>query len=256
MNATDRERDDFDGDTDPSETLHLSVDGQTADCSREEMPSIVLSRANLLAQAGVPSHAVKRILDGHYDLWDEETVFWEDRFPEKGKRIMQLLRPIYASPSGLTSVPSDTTLTYMVRKGFSPAPPGPLPRPRVINLVKPSQFKDMRITPKWMDECLEFAGKASLIDEAFPWAPVESKLRASGFFEFAVYGSALSGELRERLWRSFTNTLRSLWMHLDEVATSPLIADPWAIRDMWTLGNCLPIGFSGSTDAFIFLLCR
>jgi hypothetical protein len=253
MNVAERGRDGGDAGS-QSEEPQSAVDQEAF--TREEMPSIIVSRANLLAQAKVPVGHIQKILNGQYDLWDDDTVFWDDRFPGKGKLVMQLLRPVYDAPCGLTSVPSDTMLAYVVGKAFPPLPRGPLPRMRGIALLTLSQFKQERREPKWLDEFLDPGGTAKGIDNVFPWAPVESRLRASGFYEFEAYGDVLPGDLRERLWTSVTHTLRSLWMHIDGIAPSPSISNPWLIRDMWTLGNCLPIGFSGSTDSFFFLLPR
>jgi hypothetical protein len=202
----------------------------------------------------VPSEAVDRILNGYYDLWDKNTVYWEERCPEKGKRIMELLGPAYDFPFGHTSIPSDMDLTHMAHKAFPQAAPGPLPRMHNASLMTSSQLGEFKGMIKWLDEYTAPSCKLLPLDDEFPWGPAEAELRKSGRFEFQVYSDILPDEKRLRLWESFTNTLRYLWTHIDGT-NIPSIVDPWLIRDMWTQGNCLPIGFSlGSSHSFIFLV--
>lgn len=256
MNAPDSGRDSCGDCSDLSEPPPSSpANDQVNGFGNVEIPSLVLSRANLLAQAGVPADAVKRILDGHYDLWDDETVFWEEHIHGQGKLAMQLLRPAYDYPFGLASRPWDTDLTYMVRKAF-PQERGPLPRMYHVSLVTPPQIEESGRNFKWLDEYSAPSGVSPLLEEVFPWGPAEVKLRDSGRFEFQVYSDTLPKWLRERLWVSFTRTLKNLWVHLNGTAASS-VADPWLIRDMWNLGNCLPVGFNpGSSYTFTFLDTR
>lgn len=208
----------------------------------------------MLAQAGVPVENIKKILDGHYEVWDDGAVYWEDYFPGKGKLAMELLGPVYEYPFGLASVPSDVELSHMVNKAF-PVERGPLCKWHNISFVKPQQFMRDHFRFRWLDEYTTPSQK-KVFDGGFPWQPVESSLRDSGRFEFQVYNDILSRELRVRLWKSLENTLGNIWAAINGQANRN-VADPWIIRDLWMFGNCLPAGFnSGYTDTFLFILTR
>jgi hypothetical protein len=212
--------------------------------SRDALPSQILTRANLLAEAGIPVDAIRRILDGQYDLWDDETVFWDQRFPGRGKEVMAFLRSAYDLTLDQESEPSVSELTYMVREAFPRPNPGPIVQMYQVELLTPEVLEERQGSYKWLGDALTPRGQAPVppLDSVFPWGPAEAALRASYRFQFGTLRHILSAELRRQLWYSFTRTLRSVWSHMNG-RTHSYIINPILVRDLWTRGNCLPVGF-------------
>jgi hypothetical protein len=209
---------------------------------RPNMESWIAKRSDLLLQAGVPKEHVPKILAGYYTVWDDETVYWEGKYPGNGGLAMRILRPAYELDVHLTGSP-DPIHGVLINRAI-PAPCIPLRKGHTVSYLTPAELNGTR-SVEWLDEVLLKKSALPDMEEAFPWGPVEVEMKSSGRFGFQQgLAELVRDEPRFRLWRSFECTLRVLWAHLTGILANKSLADPWAMLNLWTLGNALPVGFS------------
>ncbi|MBD3251822.1 hypothetical protein GF380_05235 [Candidatus Uhrbacteria bacterium] len=218
------------------------------------MPSMVVDRANLLAQAGVPVAHIRRVLDGHYDLWDEQTVYWDDQCPGLGRALMEFLRPVYEPAIPRRRNPEFELILAQTRAGFAPPYISPTNRTYSIELVSAKRVHEELISRyEWLDERIRPMDTNVPVPPTFPFGPVKQRLKDAELDEFGQFRERLPEIVRLRLWKSYIQCLIHLW-RIARGSKAMNVRNPQMLRDLWLHQNCLPVGFTrGQPNVLTFI---